>query len=341
MGAFSRGSKAVKSYQNILISKFPSKFERLPGVLFRLPCVIFTATAAARRLNWTHSFSSLSRNEENRLDLAQLPPERIRNFSITAHTDRVKSSSAKRPLELSGTFTKGHGQPQYFDKLQDQLEDQGRAHDMTSDTRIAYRAPAGDNISKREKISFLVKTLLEISDSKEAIYGTLDAWVAWEQNFPIASLKNVMLSLEREQQWHRIVQVIKWILSKGQGNTMGTYQQLIRALDMDHRAQEAHQIWVKKIGHDLHSVPWKLCSVMISVYYRNNMLDNMIKLFKGLEAYGRHPPHKSIVQKVASAYEALGMIDDKERVLEKYSDLFIVERKASCKNPEKKHPTKG
>lgn len=47
-----------------------------------------------------------------------------------------------------------------------------------------------------------------MKDSKEAVFGTLDAWVAWEQNFPIASLKRALLALEKEQQWHRVVQVL-------------------------------------------------------------------------------------------------------------------------------------
>lgn len=68
------------------------------------------------------------------------------------------------------------------------------------------------------------------------------------------------------------------MLSKGQGTTMGTYGQLIRALDMDHRAEEAHKFWEKKIGTDLHSVPWQLCKSMISIYYRNNMLERLIKV---------------------------------------------------------------
>jgi len=49
--------------------------------------------------------------------------------------------------------------------------------------------------------------LLDIEDNKEAVYGALDAWVAWERNFPIASLKIVIASLEKEHQWHRMVQV--------------------------------------------------------------------------------------------------------------------------------------
>ncbi|KAJ6755849.1 PPR CONTAINING-LIKE PROTEIN [Salix purpurea] len=123
------------------------------------------------------------------------------------------------------------------------------------------------------------------------------------------------------------------MLSKGQGTTMGTYAQLIQALDMDHRANEAHEFWLKKIGRDLHSVPWKLCNRMISIYYRNNMLENLIKLFKGLEAFDRQHPEKSIVQKVADSYEMLGLLEEKERVLEKYNHLFI----EAAKGQNKKH----
>jgi len=51
------------------------------------------------------------------------------------------------------------------------------------------------------------------------------------------------------------------------------------------------------------------------------------KLFKSLEAFGRKPPEKSIVQKVVNAYELLGMEDEKERVMQKYSDLLSQTRK--------------
>lgn len=59
---------------------------------------------------------------------------------------------------------------------------------------------------------------------------------------------------------------------------MGTYEQLIRALEKDNRAEEAHRIWMKKISHDLHSVPWRFCDLMISIYYRNNMLERLVKV---------------------------------------------------------------
>lgn len=179
-----------------------------------------------------------------------------------------------------------------------------------------------ENVPRKDKINILVNTLLDLKDNKEAVYGALDAWVAWERNFPIGPIKRAILTLEKEQQWHKIVQVIKWMLSKGQGTTMGTYGQLIRALDMDNRAGEAHEIWVKKVGRDLHSVPWQLCKLMISVYHRNDMLEDLVKLFKGMEAFDRKPREKSILRKVTDSYEMLGLPEEKDKVLEKYKNLF-------------------
>ncbi|XP_028805135.1 pentatricopeptide repeat-containing protein At4g18975, chloroplastic isoform X2 [Neltuma alba] len=194
----------------------------------------------------------------------------------------------------------------------------------------------GENVPKRDKINFLTTTLLNLNDSKEAVYGALDAWVAWENKFPMVALKRTLIALEKEQQWHRIVQVIKWMLSKGQGTTMGTYGQLIRALDMDHRVQEAHEFWEKKIGCHLHSVPWQLCHLMITVYYRNNMLEDLVRLFKELEAFDRKPRDKSIIQKVANAYEMLGRVQEKDRVLEKYSHVFNEEKSRKQRSDRKK-----
>ena len=41
-----------------------------------------------------------------------------RNFSITTHVNHGKSTLADKLLELTGTIKRGHGQPQYLDKLQ-------------------------------------------------------------------------------------------------------------------------------------------------------------------------------------------------------------------------------
>ncbi|KAF9592497.1 hypothetical protein IFM89_015068 [Coptis chinensis] len=74
------------------------------------------------------------------------------------------------------------------------------------DTSDSLKEPPGRNVSKKDKIKFLVDTLLGLKESKEAVYGALDAWVAWEKTFPLASLRIAMGTLEKEQEWHRVIQ---------------------------------------------------------------------------------------------------------------------------------------
>lgn len=187
-----------------------------------------------------------------------------------------------------------------------------------------------------ERTSLLVDILLRLKDSKEAIYGALDSFAACEEKFPLTVLKRALYQLEQKQQWHRIVQVIKWILSKGQAMTMETYEKLLCALDKDRRAEEAHAFWDKRIGSNLRSVPWQMCASMIYIYQRNNMPEKLIKLFNALEMHNWKPPDKAVIKKVADTYQLLGLQVEQEKVLKKYESLFTASSNTGSKKKKGK-----
>lgn len=77
---------------------------------------------------------------------------------------------------------------------------------------------------------------------------------------------------------HMWVQVTKWMLSKGQGRTMGSYYTLLNALAEDGRIDEAEELWTKLFSENLESMPRMFFDKMISIYHERGIHDKMFEV---------------------------------------------------------------
>ncbi|GAU26980.1 hypothetical protein TSUD_290300 [Trifolium subterraneum] len=157
----------------------------------------------------------------------------------------------------------------------------------------------------------------ELSNVKEEVYGALDTYVAWELEFPLVTVKKVLKTLQHEKEWKRIIQVTKWMLSKGQGKTMGSYFTLLNALAKDDRLDEAEELWTKLLMRYTESLPRKFFDKMISIYRRRSMHDKMFEVFADMEELSVKPSI-SVVSTVGNVFKELGMMDKYEKLHRKY-----------------------
>ncbi|KAI3933586.1 hypothetical protein MKX01_032691 [Papaver californicum] len=169
-------------------------------------------------------------------------------------------------------------------------------------------------ISKSKKFVDCIK---ELSNVKEEVYGALDSFIAWELEFPLITVKKALKTLEEEKEWKRIIQVTKWMLSKGQGRTMGSYFTLLNALAHDDRIEEAEELWAKVFSENLEALPRTFFNKIISIYYSRDMHDKMFEVFADMEELGVKP-NVAIVSMVGDVFQKLGMLDKYEKLSKKY-----------------------
>uniref|UniRef100_A0A1J3CZ71 Pentatricopeptide repeat-containing protein, chloroplastic n=1 Tax=Noccaea caerulescens TaxID=107243 RepID=A0A1J3CZ71_NOCCA len=178
-----------------------------------------------------------------------------------------------------------------------------------------------DSAGSGQKALNLVRMLSGLPNEKEAVYGALNKWVAWEVEFPIIAAAKALQILRKRSQWHRVIQVAKWMLSKGQGATMGTYDTLLLAFDMDERADEAESLWNMILHTHTRSIPRRLFARMIALYAHHDLQDKVIEVFADMEEL-KVRPDEDTARRVARAFRELGQEEKRKLILRRYLSEF-------------------
>nr|XP_023885025.1 pentatricopeptide repeat-containing protein At4g18975, chloroplastic-like isoform X1 [Quercus suber]XP_023885026.1 pentatricopeptide repeat-containing protein At4g18975, chloroplastic-like isoform X1 [Quercus suber] len=177
-----------------------------------------------------------------------------------------------------------------------------------------------DSAGSGQKALHLVRIVSGLPNEKEAVYGALDKWTAWETEFPLIAAAKALRILRKRNQWKRVIQVAKWMLSKGQGATMGTYDTLLLAFDMDQRVDEAESLWNMILHVHTRSISKRLLSRMISLYDHHN-IHKIMEVFADMEELGVKPDQDT-VRRVAHAFQKLGQEEKQMLVLKRYQSKW-------------------
>ncbi|CAI9087888.1 OLC1v1022077C1 [Oldenlandia corymbosa var. corymbosa] len=174
-----------------------------------------------------------------------------------------------------------------------------------------------DSAMSGQKALNLVRIISGLPNEKEAVYGALDKWIAWETEFPLIAAAKALRILRKRGQWTRVIQVAKWMLSKGQGATLETYDSLLLAFDKDCRADEAEMLWDMILRTHMRSTSKRLFSRMISLYDHHKMPEKVIEVFADMEELGVKPDQDTLIR-IARAFDELGQTEKKKQVLNRY-----------------------
>ncbi|KAK4769984.1 hypothetical protein SAY87_030516 [Trapa incisa] len=178
-----------------------------------------------------------------------------------------------------------------------------------------------DSAGSGQKALHLLSILHNLPNEKQAVYGALDKWAAWETEFPLIAAAKALKTLRKRRQWIRVIQVAKWMLSRGQGATMGTYDTLLLAFDMDQRVDEAESLWNMILHAHTRSISKRLLSRMVALYDHHDMPDKIIEVFADMEELGV-VPDEDTVRRVAHAFQQLGQEEKEKMVMKKYLSRY-------------------
>ncbi|KAJ1700806.1 hypothetical protein LUZ63_000585 [Rhynchospora breviuscula] len=168
-----------------------------------------------------------------------------------------------------------------------------------------------------QKASDLVRIITNLPNQKDVIYGALDRWTAFEDEFPIIAIAKSLEILRRYRHWLRIIQVCKWLLSKGQILTWSTYDILLLAFNMEGRVDEAELVYNKVIEDNTRSTAKRIFGRMISMYDHHNLPHKILEVFADMEEFGIHPDSDT-TWRIGRALAKSKQPEKVKQLLEKY-----------------------
>ncbi|KAL2621914.1 hypothetical protein R1flu_002119 [Riccia fluitans] len=253
--------------------------------------------------------------------LANNFPSKVDYYNVSALRLRENASDRNRYLNVRPL------QPQIFQPDQGQerknfsYKEQSPGLEITAGGGPRPRKPRvwktktrRGSIAKSHK---LVEVVHKLSNVKEEIYNTLDAFIAWDLEFPLIAVKKALKVLAENGEWRRVIQVTKWMLDKGQGKTLATYLMLLEALDNEGRIEEAEVLWEKVLQENMECIPRAMFSRMISMYERYGKPKELLKVFADMEEL-RVKPDTGTVKRVSKTYAHFGYPEYAEALFRKY-----------------------
>ncbi|KAL9262044.1 Pentatricopeptide repeat-containing protein [Drosera capensis] len=88
-----------------------------------------------------------------------------------------------------------------------------------------------DSTGSGTKALDLIRIVFEQPNVKEAVYGALDKWVAWELEFPLIAAAKALRILKKRNQWIRVIQVFGDMEELGVKPDEDTVRRIARAFD--------------------------------------------------------------------------------------------------------------